>query len=31
MNILYKEITESGNFEPSNTTFNEITSNYTDI
>ena len=31
LNILYKEITESGNFEPSNTTFNEITSNYTDI
>ena len=31
LNILYEEITESGNFEPSNTTFNEITSNYTDI
>ena len=31
LNILYKEIAKSGNFEPSNTTFNEITSNYTDI
>ena len=30
LNILYKEITESGNFEPSNTTY-EISSNYTDI